>query len=65
VVDGETGILVPPGDIEALRAACEELLADADLRARLGAAARSRAAERFAWPEITKQLVGVYTEAAA
>lgn len=39
VADGETGLLVPAGE---LRAALERLLADADARARLGRAARER-----------------------
>ena len=41
VEDGVTGLRVPPGDVPALRAALERLLGDAELRARLGAAARS------------------------
>ena len=43
VEDGVTGLLVPPGDVQALRAAIVRLLGDADLRARLGAAGRERA----------------------
>ncbi len=43
VEDGVTGLLVPPGDVPALRTALERLLTEPDLRARLGAAARERA----------------------
>jgi glycosyltransferase involved in cell wall biosynthesis len=44
VADGETGLLVTPGDSEALAAALRRLLADAGLRERMGAAAKTRAA---------------------
>ena len=47
VVDGATGLLVPAGDPAALAAALERLLADPELRRRLGAAGRERARERF------------------
>ncbi len=43
VEDGVTGLLVPPGDVAALRAAIERLLGDVELRRRLGATARARA----------------------
>ena len=42
--DGVTGLVVPPGDVAALRAALEQLLGDAGLRRRLGAAARAEGA---------------------
>ncbi|HEY2160848.1 MAG TPA: glycosyltransferase family 4 protein [Solirubrobacteraceae bacterium] len=40
VVDGETGLVVPPRDPEALMRAIDRLLSDDALRARLGAAAK-------------------------
>lgn len=48
VVDGETGFLVPHGDVEAIAARLEELLEDDRLRERLGAQARTFA-EGFSW----------------
>lgn len=41
--DGETGIVVPPGDPDALAGAVSRLLGDASLRRRLGEAGRRRA----------------------
>jgi 2-deoxystreptamine N-acetyl-D-glucosaminyltransferase/2-deoxystreptamine glucosyltransferase len=63
VVDGETGILVPPRDTAALRAALERLLADPGLRSRLGAAARERVRERFSWDAVTAATVALYERA--
>jgi glycosyltransferase involved in cell wall biosynthesis len=40
VVDGDTGIVVAPGDARALAAAADRLLGDAALRSRLGSRAR-------------------------
>jgi glycosyltransferase involved in cell wall biosynthesis len=63
VADGETGLLVPPGDVAALRAALERLLGDAELRRRLGAAARARAAEHFSWARSVSLTVTAYEDA--
>lgn len=45
VVDGETGFLVEPGDVEGLRRALATLAGDPGLRERMGEAARARAGE--------------------
>ena len=60
VVDGETGLLVPPGEPAALRAAVDRLLADADLRARLGAAARERIGEVCGWDRVIDDTLAAY-----
>jgi glycosyltransferase involved in cell wall biosynthesis len=63
VVDGETGLLVPPGDVPALRAALERLLADPQLRRRLGTAARERAREAFSWDRAVSLTLHAYEDA--
>jgi glycogen synthase len=63
VVDGETGLLVPPRDPQALRAALERLLADRVLRTRLGAAAREHVSRRCAWERVTAETLDVYRAA--
>jgi glycosyltransferase involved in cell wall biosynthesis len=65
VVDEETGLLVPPGDVASLRDALERLLADAELRRRLGVAGRERARRLFAWPAVTDATLAAYADAAA
>jgi glycosyltransferase involved in cell wall biosynthesis len=45
LVDGETGLLIPPGDAAALQQAIASLLASPELRVRLGEAAKQKAAE--------------------
>jgi phosphatidyl-myo-inositol alpha-mannosyltransferase len=55
----ETGILVPPGDPNALAGAVIELLEDEERRSAYGAAAR-KAAEPYSWDRIGAQLVQIY-----
>jgi glycosyltransferase involved in cell wall biosynthesis len=63
VIDGETGVLVPPGDVGALRTALERLLSDAELRRRLGDAARKRAREHFSWDQAVSLTITAYEDA--
>jgi glycosyltransferase involved in cell wall biosynthesis len=47
--DDETGLLVPPGDPDALAAAIRRALGDPPLRARIGRAGRERVLANFTW----------------
>ncbi|MER8029199.1 glycosyltransferase [Streptomyces bauhiniae] len=60
ISDGETGLLVPPGDPEALAVACTELLTDGELADRLGASGRRTAEERYAWPHLTDRYLELF-----
>jgi glycosyltransferase involved in cell wall biosynthesis len=62
VVDGETGLLVPPRDPEALAAALRRLLEDPDLARRLGEAGRTRVAERFTAAAQARRILELYDE---
>ena len=59
------GLLVPPGDPAALRAALRSWLGDAELRERLRQAARERRASLRGWPATTAVLGRVLAEAAS
>ncbi|MFW6202292.1 MAG: glycosyltransferase family 4 protein, partial [Gemmatimonadota bacterium] len=64
VVHGETGLLVPHGDVDALADALERLIVDAAFRARLGTGARAFA-ERFSWERAIDDTERHLTEVAA
>ncbi len=63
VQDGETGLLVPPGDAAALAAALRRLAGDGRLRARLGAAGRERFTDHFRIERVVAALDEVYAGA--
>lgn len=63
VLDGETGLLVPPRDPRALASALERLASDADLRRRLGRAARAFVAEHYSWEDNAAQMEALYQSA--
>ena len=63
IVDGATGLLVPPGDPAALAAALRHLAADPDLRAQLGSAGCAHVREHFTWERIVAQWEACYDAA--
>jgi glycosyltransferase involved in cell wall biosynthesis len=60
VVDGECGVVVPVGDVDALASALERLHEHPDLRRRIGAAARARIGCRFRNSETVRQTLALY-----
>jgi glycosyltransferase involved in cell wall biosynthesis len=60
VVDGETGLLVPPRDQEAMADAIVRLLSDERLRRAMGAAGRARARARFSADRMVEDTLRVY-----
>ncbi|MDQ3138333.1 MAG: glycosyltransferase family 4 protein [Gemmatimonadota bacterium] len=62
VRDGETGLLVDADRMDAVVEAIERLLADAALRARLGAAGRLAVERHYNWDRVTADLVRIGRE---
>jgi len=65
VADGETGLLVPPGDEATLAAAMNELIGDPARAAGLGSRGRQRAVAEFSWDKIAAQTADLYARLAA
>ena len=66
VDEGETGLLVPPGDPEAVAAAIDELIeTGAPGRARMGAAGKEKCERLWSWPRLLDRMDATYAEAIA
>ena len=63
VRDGVEGIIIKPGDIEAIAAALERLYRDRSLAEQMGAAARRRVVENLTWDHYRTRLLGAYQTA--
>lgn len=61
VVDGETGLLVPPRDVDALADALSSLLSDRELAERMGAAGRQRVLADFSAAEVSRRVLALYS----
>jgi len=60
VVDGGTGLLVPPADPPKLARALTEVLEDPGLAAKMGKAGRARVLEHFTWDRIGEKTLALY-----
>ena len=60
VVDGETGVLVPPGDAAALGTQVERILDDPARAARLGQQARAHVLAHFTWDRVARVCLDAY-----
>lgn len=65
ITDGETGLLVPPGDVEALANALQRVITDSALRSRLGENARAFHKEHLEIGAYVDKLVRIWKAAAA
>jgi len=63
IVDGETGLLVPPRDVDALVRALDELLGDPERARRLGEAGRARALADFSADAAAERVLRLYATA--
>jgi glycosyltransferase involved in cell wall biosynthesis len=63
VEDGQTGFLVPAGDVVALRDRLEQVLGDPPLARRLGANAREVVLQRFTWARVAERCLDAYGSA--
>ncbi|MBU1616093.1 glycosyltransferase, partial [bacterium] len=64
VQDGVTGILVPPGDGEAMASGIRRLLQDPDLRERMGASGLKKIRQEFSFERMVEQMEEIYAQLA-
>lgn len=62
IKDGQTGVLVEPGDTAGLAQAIERLIADPGERKRLGENAREQACDRHSWAAYVERLETLYMQ---
>ncbi len=62
VLDGETGLLVPPNNPDELANAVSKIVADPKLGEHMGEAGRRRVEDRFTWDKVAVETLSVYNE---
>ena len=63
VRDGVEGLIVRPGDVDAIAGALQHLYQNPEIVERMGAAARARVVENFTWDHFRTRLLGAYEAA--
>jgi len=63
VRDGMEGIIVKPGDVDAIAAALQHLHRHPEIVQQMGSAARRRVVENFTWDHFRTRLLGAYETA--
>jgi glycosyltransferase involved in cell wall biosynthesis len=61
---GETGLLVPPDDQEAMAGALVRMVNGPDSRRQMGETAYERSRERYSWPALAEKVARVYDQVA-
>jgi glycosyltransferase involved in cell wall biosynthesis len=61
-VVGDAGVLVPPGNADALAASIKQLLYDKKAQQRMSEAGRKRVKEKFSWAQAARETLEVYQE---
>lgn len=59
IEDGANGLLVPPGDAQAIARALEQMRSDAELRNRLGEAACETVVEKHTWEAVARRILEI------
>ena len=62
VLDGETGYLVPAGDVSTFASRTVKLLLDRKLREQMGEAGRQRVKRHFRMPDLASRYIGIYED---
>ena len=63
VTDGVEGIIIKPGDVDALAEAIQHLYDHPEIVERMSVAARQRVVENFTWDHFRERLLGGYRRA--
>jgi glycosyltransferase involved in cell wall biosynthesis len=63
MLDGEEGLIVPPGDVEGLRAALARLASNRLLREQLGERFRERVLREYTWDHVASRLAAICDDA--